>query len=517
MLFYLIFSVLLNIDGENYCKIYRSSNEVDLFFIEKGFFTPTLGLGIIGADLNPATLGKAPNTQFIGAISIFGKTKIDLEKLSFEVEREDETKEKVEVINRNELYGEYSTLGGINFLGFAKKFGMVGIGVSYGAGYRVGGRISLSGSLYGNFHLDEPLKLTHEDISEIEYGDTVKVNPLFKGAFYFDNPIPLRVEYSDFPIFLGTGINIGPLGLGVGLKLQNCKLVGEGNFSARIDSLVCEVNDTTVTDDDGDTWIVRDFSAALDLKDDLFRGEIHSSGFSATHPVFTLGMLFTPPILKLSFGFDFGANYELKGPYSWSFSRISELPEDFVSVDSTNLTIIQDSLVTGRAIIRIDSMIREENSESGEDYTLQFSGSSFNFGALLDLPVKLGFNGRLTFPADYTLSKIGTCLYFGIPVPLIDIDFGLAADAVIVGGKKTEELNWVIIPTAELGLTFSYERDYLKFYLPIKYDITHLALSIMTNIIQDELKDEEDVNLELNRSSSVFNNLAFGFSFMVKI
>ena len=510
---FLLFSSVY-VDGENYVKIYRSSHEMDLFFVEKGFFNPAGGIGIIGAELNPASLGKTPDVQFLTAASLAGVSSTDVDTFSFEVEEDNGTVTDSIFVNAgSRVYAQYSALGGFNYIGFAKRFGMFGFGLSYGSGYKVGVETSLSGNIYGDIDVDEGFEFTHEDFSEISPGDTLRVNPLFKGAVTLDNAVPLRVEYSDYPIFLGGGVGIGPLSFGTGLKFQNCRVTGEGSFSGRIDSLVMEVNDTVVTDDGGDEWIIEDFSAALDFDEDFANADITTSGLSKMHPVFSLGMLLDEEFIKLSFGFDFGASYELSGDYGWDFSAVSELPDSFVSVDSTNLTIIEDSLVTGRAVIVIDSMVRERETEFDNE-GLSLPGSSFNFGFIIE-PINLGISGKLAFPADYSLSKVGLYTYSPIPVPVIDAKLGLATDVIILTGHEVD--GTIFIPSATLGLSLSYERDYLRFYLPVKYDVSHIASSIIGNLLDEEDGEDEEVFFDVHSDSGIWDNLAFGLGFSVKM
>jgi hypothetical protein len=314
-------------------------------------------------------------------------------------------------------------------------------------------------------------------------------------------------------MLLGAGLNFGPLGLGAGLKFQNCRIMGEGAFSTHIDSLVIEVRDTIVTDSDGDDWIIENFSAALDFHEDLVAGEIFSSGLSTMHPVFCIGSIIDFPGVKVSLGFDFGGNYELVGDYNWNFSWISDI--DSFSVDTTTyMHNVSDSLISGRAIVTIDSATWDSDSESRSDYTLSFSGSSFNFGFVFE-PINLGITGKLAFPADYSFSKIGLYTYAPLPVPVVDVKLGLAANVVIIRGYefKIEDLDWMIVPSATLGLSFSYEKDYLRFYLPIKYDLSHIASIILDEI----LEEEEDVNFDIGRSTNIWDNLAFGFGISVKM
>ncbi len=508
---FLLFSALY-VDGKNYVKIYRGSHRIDLFFVEEGFFNPAAGIGIAGAGLNPASLGRSPDVQFFTAFSLPGVSATDVDTFSFNVEGDETTVSNDVLVNPgSRLYAQYNALGGIDFIGFSKRIGMFGLGLSYGSGYKLGVEASLSGSIYGDIRMDEAFEFTNDDFSEISYGDTVRVNPLFKGAVTLENEVPLRLEYSDIPFFLGAGVNFGPLSFGAGLKFQKLSLYGEGSFSIHIDSLVMEVRDTTVIDGNGDEWIIEDFSAALDFDENLAEGEIISSGFSATHPVFCIGSIIDFPGMQISWGFDFGAQYDLAGSYSWYFSNISELPDSFVSVDSTYLTIVEDSLISGRAIIVIDSMIREEESESGDE-VLSSAGSSFNFGFVVE-PINLGINGKLAFRSDYSFSKVGLYTYTPIPAPVINVRLGLAADVLILSGYEFEDLDWRLIPSATLGLSFSYERDYLSFYLPVKYDVSHIALAILGNV----LDEDEDVSFDMHSSSSIWDNLAFGLGFRVKI
>ncbi len=512
LLSFLLFSAF-HIQGQNYIKIYRSSQEIDLFFIENGFFNPAVGYGIIGAELNPAALGKSPNVQFLTAFSLAGVSASDIDTFSFEIETDEGILTNLGDVPRgSRLYAGYHALGGINFIGFSKRIGMVGVGISYGSGYKLGVEASLSGSVFGDIRADEIFEFTHDEFSEIPDGDTVRVNPLFKGAITLDNPVPLRVEYSDIPIFLGAGINFGPLGFGAGLKFQNCRILGEGEFAAHMDSFVMEVRDTVVVDGDGDNWIIEDFSAELDFDEDLINGEIFSSGLSAMHPVFCLGSILDGGFLSLSWGFDFGASYNLEGGYAWDFSAVAELPDSFVSIDSTNLTIVQDSLISGRAVIVIDSMIREDESDFDSDVGMSFSGSSFNFGFLFK-PINFGITGKLAFRSDYSLSKVGFFTYTPIPVPVVDAKFGLAANALFVSGTEMD-WDWVIIPSATIGLSLSYKRDNLKFYLPIKYDATHIATAVLNSILDD---DDSDAVFDTRSSANIWDNLAFGFGFSVEM
>jgi hypothetical protein len=511
ILSFLLFSAI-HIQGQDYIKIYRSSHEIDLFFLEDGFFNPAGGYGIVGAELNPAALGRSPNVQFLTTFSFPGVSATDVDTFSFEVETDEGNLTNFgDVLPGSRVYGGYHALGGINFIGFAKRFGMFGVGLSYSSGYKLGVEASLSGSVYGDIQADEVFEFTHDDFSEIPDGDTVRVRPLFKGAITLDNDVPLRVQYSDVPIFFGTGLNVGPLGFGVGLKFQNCRILGEGAFSTHIDSLVIEVRDTNVFDSDGDEWLIRNFSAALDFDKDLVTGEIFSSGLSTMHPVFSVGSIIDFPGMKISWGFDFGGNYELAGDYNWNFSWISDI--DSFTVDTTTyMNNISDSLISGRAIITVDSATWDSDSESEIGYTLSFSGSSFNFGFEIE-PINLGITGKLAFPADYSFSQIGLYTYAPIPVPVIDVKLGLAANIIILSGYELTDLDWRIVPSASLGLSFSYERDYLKFYLPVKYDVSHIASVILDKI----LEEEEDVSFDIGRSTNIWDNLAFGFGISVKM
>lgn len=512
---FLLFSALY-IDGQNYVKIYRSSSAIDLFFIEQGFFSPVIGSGIVGADLNPATLGKSGDVEFFTAFSLPGVSSNDIDSLSLEIDSEGEVvNEGVYLTEGSRLYGQYRALGGVNFIGFSKRLGRFGVGISYRSGYKLGVEASLSGSIYGNLELDEAFEFTHEDFSEIPEGEVVNVTPRVSGGVSLVNPVPLRVEYSDSPIFLGGGTNFGPIGLGVGLKFQNCRLMGEGRFSARVDSFALRVDSASVLVSEGEEWTVEDFSAELEFDDSLFGAQISSTGLSATNPVFSLGTNFDLPILNLSFGLDLGGSYDLSGGYEWRFSAISDLPEDFVDVDTTNLEIDSvNNYITGRAIITIDSVIYDEESDSDDNLSMTFAGSSFNFGVLIDLPLKLGFNGRLGFPAsDYSFNKLGACLYSRLPVPVIGVDLGLAADMVILTGSEVDE--FIFVPSATVGMSFSYERDYLGFYLPVKYDISHVASTILNNALEEN--EGEDVFLDMRGSSGFWDNLAFGLGFKVKM
>ncbi len=510
---FLLFSAI-HIEGQDYIKIYRSSHEIDLSFLEQGFFNPASGFGIIGAELNPATLGRSPDVQFFTSLSLAGVSATDVDTFSFEIEGDDDTVSNSGLVDPgSRLYGQYHALGGVNFIGFSKRIGMFGVGISYGSGYKLGVEASLSGSIYGDLRADNVFEFTHEEFSEIPDGDTVRAKPLFKGAVTLDNPVPLRVEYSDVPIFLGAGVNVGPLGFGTGLKFQNCRILGEGSFAAHMDSFVVEVRDTVVLDGNGDSWIIEDFSAAIDFDQDLANGEIYSSGLSATHTVLTLGSIFDGGFLKISWGFDFGANYDLLGGYSWDFSVVSELPDSFVSVDSTNLTIVQDSLISGRAVIVIDSMLIEEESEFDDDVSLSFSGSSFNFGFVIE-PMNLGITGKLAFPADYSLSKVGLYTNIPIPVPVIEARIGLAASVLMLSGREVD-WDWAIIPSATLGLSLSYKRDNLRFYLPIKYDVSHIATAILNSVLDDD--EDTDAVFDMRGSSNILDNLAFGFGFSVEM
>jgi hypothetical protein len=517
---FLLFSVIY-IDGDNYVKIYRSSNDIDLFFVEQGFFSPAAGFGIVGADMNPAVLGKSDNVEFFAAVSLPGVSASDVDSISIKFEREggDTVTDEVTLVGDSRLYGQYRSLGGFNFLGFSKRLGMFGVGVSYGAGYKLGVQASLSGSIYGTFQSNKLFEFTSDDFSEIGEDEVISINPEISGGVSIINPVPLRVEYSDAPIFIGGGYSYGPVAVGAGLKFQNCRIMGEGSFSARIDSLAVRLEDTVIVDRDGDDWIIEDFSAELemDFDEDLFAGTISSTGLSTTHPLFTLGTLFDFPGVKLSLGFDFGGSYDLSGGYSWNFSAVSELPEDFVSIDSTNLSISEDALITGVAVIVIDSMIREEDYEFDDNASLTFAGSSFNFAFLLDTPLKFGFNGRLGFPvSDYSLNKLGLCLYSSLPVPAVGVDLGLAADCIFLGGSEVDDL--IFIPSATFGLCFSYERDYLGFYLPVKYDASHIALAVLRGVLGKKDQDViQNAILGMRSSSNIWDNLSFGLGFRVKM
>ncbi len=495
MLIFLLLSSI-NAEGDYNIQLYHASTEINSFFLDQGFLNPAAGSGIIGANINPATLGSSQGVDFYSGFSFSGESNFAFEE-SLEVGGMQDTL----VIPFSTLY---NAMGGLNFIGLSKKIGIFGVGISYGGGYKWGLEANLNGSISGEFRPEEPFELTHSDHPDIPEGDTISVDMPLNGKISVGTQTPIRVEYSKTPFFIGGGVDLGLFNLGAGFKFFSNRLFGEGSFNVLPENFSVLV-DTTVTSQ-GEEWTIDSVNGYAVINDTLLSGKIASSGFSATQTAFDIGMLLDAKLIKFSLAYEYAPDFSLSGGYEWNFSLISDLP-DSVEINTDNLNVdTASNTISGNVGVVINDLPKDVNSERDDNMNLFFSsyhslkaGLQFNLSLL-----KIGINGTIDFPSsgDYSLSKWSGGLSLGLPIPVVDVDMGLAGSLLCLSGSKVEEN--IYIPSAIIGMSLSYGHDHLRIDIPIKYDITQLALSSV-----EELKGKGTSNL--------WDNLSFGFGLRVRL
>jgi hypothetical protein len=54
-----------------------------------------------------------------------------------------------------------------------------------------------------------------------------------------------------------------------------------------------------------------------------------------------------------------------------------------------------------------------------------------------------------------------------------------------------------------------------SFYLPVKYDASHIASIVLNSALEDS--EDEEVAINMRSSSNIWDNLSFGLGFRVKM
>ncbi|MCK4322101.1 hypothetical protein KAX08_06255 [candidate division WOR-3 bacterium] len=474
MLIFLLF-LAIDVDGEFYIQIDHRSSSNNLFFLDEGFINPGAGYGIIGADINPAVLASTRNFDFYTGFSLTGEGSFDF----------DDTMMVGGIVEQIEVtFGtNYRELGGIDFFGVSKRIGPVSIGICRPGGNKWGIEAGLSGSVSGDFNPEDPIELTHGDHPEIPEEDTIIVNLPISGGIFIDTPEPLRIEYSSSPIFIGAGTGFGPVKVGVGLKFTKNRILGKGSITVRPDTFSILV-DTVVRSPSGDYWTVDSLVGYAVINDTLYYGNLDGD-ISTTQTAFDLGVILDTKILKLSLAYEYGTNYTLTGDYEWLFREISGFPE-VLEFDTSGLQVDSiNNIISGSVGVIFNEIPKETNSEIGIS-NLHFAGyHSLRGGVQLDLfLLRLGLNGSIDFPTsgDIRLSRLDAGLSFGVPIPVLDVNMGLAGSLIWL---DTEDEDF-FLPSVITGLSISYKQDNFRVDLPIKINITQPVLSRISGVLDVE-------------------------------
>lgn len=476
-MFLIILFMTIQIEGDYYIQLNHTSSSTNLFFLDRGFLNPAEATGIIGADINPAVLASSGNLDFFTGFSFAGKSSTTLED-SFDVGGVEES------IYVPFDFG-YSEMGGMDFIGISKRIGRFGIGVSLARGYKWGLEMGLNGSIQGDFHPEEPFKLTHSDHPDIPDGDTIVVDIPFNGGISVECADPFKIEYSSSPIFVGAGTGIGPIKIGAGLKFSRNKLHGSGNIAVIPDTFSVSV-DTTVEGSLGDMWVV-DVAGTAFINDTLFYGTLQGD-IEATQTAVNVGLLLDAKILKVSLVYEFGNGFGLLGEYGWLFTQIAELPDSF-DIDTTGMNVdTVNHQITGNVGITISDLQKKVNQEIG-DANLQFVGyHSLKAALLLKIPgIKLGINGAIDLPAsnELNIQRISAGVFLGLPVPVLDVSFGVAG-SILWLNTESPDIEDIFIPSATVGLSVGYKHDNFRIAIPLKMNITQVLLGTMTKLEEEE-------------------------------
>lgn len=478
MLIFLLF-LAIDVNGEFYIQIDHRSSSNNLFFLDEGFINPTAGYGIIGADVNPAVLASGGNLDFYTGFSLTGRGVLDFDEY-YNVEG-------VEDSIRIPFSVRYNELGGMDFFGISKKIGPVNIGICRPGGYKWGFEMGLTGSVSGDFNPEDPIELTHGDHPEIPEEDTIIVDLPISGGIFIDTPEPLRIEYSSSPIFIGAGTGFGPVKVGVGLKFTKNRILGKGSITVRPDTFSILV-DTVVRSPSGDDWTVDSLVGYAVIDDTLYYGNLDGD-ISTTQTAFDLGVILDTKILKLSLAYEYGTSYTLTGNYKWLFREIAGFPE-VLEFDTSGLQVDSiNNIVSGSVGVIFNEIPKETNSEIGIS-NLHFAGyHSLRGGVQLDLfLLRLGLNGSIDFPTsgDIRLMRLDAGLAFGLPIPVFDVNMGLAGSLIWL---NTEDEDF-FLPSATIGMSLSYKQDNFRVALPFKLNITQFLLSAVEQV------EEEDISFD---------------------
>lgn len=491
MLIFLLFFAI-EVEGDYYIQIDHTSSSNNLFFLDEGFLNPAVGSGIIGADVNPAVLASTRNIDFYTGFSLAGKGSSDFEE-SFEIEG---VEESIEV-----PFGvRYNALGGMDFIGGAKKVGPISFGISYSCGNKWGIEMGLSGSVTGDFRPTEPFELTHADHPDIPIEDTIVIDIPIHGGLSIDMEDPLRLEYSSSPIFIGAGTGFGPIKLGAGLKLTNCSVLGSGSFTVLPGTFSVSL-DTTASG-----WNVNVTGDAT-INDTLFYGRLDGD-VRSTQTAFNLGVLLDVKLLKLSLAYEFGNSYNLTGNYNWLFSSISDFPEDF-EIDTAGMEVVSDSnIIRGNVGVIFSDIPKEIHRETGSA-ALYFVGyNSIKAAFQLDLFLfRLGMCGSYDFPSsgDVSLRRLNAGLTLGLPFPVLNVNVGLAGSLLWLD-TEDEDLDF-FLPSATAGLSVSYRQDNFRVDLPLKVNITQFLVENL-----GELEEEGIEGVSFNLWDNISLGLGIGIS-----
>jgi len=173
------------------------------------------------------------------------------------------------------------------------------------------------------------------------------------------------------------------------------------------------------------------------------------------------------------------------------------------------MEVVSDSnIIRGNVGVIFSDIPKEVHRETGSA-ALYFAGYNSIKGAVqLDLfLLRLGMYGSYDFPSsgDVSLRKLNAGLTLGLPIPVLNVNVGLAASLLWL---DTEDEN-LFLPSATAGLSLSYRQDNFRIDLPLKINLTQFLVENLGALDKEGIKIEE---VSFNLWDNISLGLGIGIS-----
>lgn len=384
----------------------QSTPEASLFFSNPSYVSPALAYGTYGIFSNPAALGYSSNYGLNFMLGIPSQPKIDL---TARVLDSTDTQSALYLPARLTL----KDAGGLNFIGFSKKLGPVGIGLGYMQRQSMG--------IGFDFDQTETLDINYQFVQPIRAHITSVVDTTIPLTWNINAPLALKatgdgdVNFGRMPLVLSGGIAFGPASVGIGCKIA--KYAGDlgANLSFSGNTNINAIGTPGAPFKGQVTGIAT-------LSDTLL-GINGTGSFSATRMSFILGTLLRAGFFKLGITLEQGLKTDLAGNYNLTMFSSSGAP-DSVHVDSNFVYFVYPDSIYGRTRLTISKSPKTADTIGGTQNISLPGYTELNLGISLSV-FDLYAGGTLPKKGEINTGKLG--ILFSVPLSVVTIRTGLLA------------------------------------------------------------------------------------------
>ncbi|MEO0255242.1 MAG: hypothetical protein ABIN20_07480 [candidate division WOR-3 bacterium] len=471
-----------------------------LYFLHRGFLDVSQGEGIIGENLNPASLHFGAKNELV----IFGsngfKTEIDF-NIPIGIDSIGGTEiPKYEI----PLKLTAEDKGGFDFLGAKTKVGLIDLGISYYNEEIYGANLDLN--YLNNISLDLKIKdfLSKEDHPDIPKNVTIPVKIKLEGDgnLIFNGNGTLKSQLSPFNI--GASIGFGIIGLGAGINIKRYSGKADLNYDIKgnFQSITLRI-DSTFKDNLGRPWNVN-ISINGPFKDKIFNDKI-TGDFSGTQFGVVLGAKVQVPLITAGFSFNYNFPFTLSGGIQGLYSYIDGISKYLI--DTNNITVDTiNRTITGQ--VNIDSVEFFYNNLEHEILrkSLKFPGLlGLNAGANINLLIiNLNLAGGIDLPQGrYAFGKAYFMVSSGFGAGFFHINYGSVFSWRYL---KYEDFYLFTPPNVTFGLGSNLNLPFFSLYLGAR---TTPFLGVLSGI--------QKIGGQGKRFVNPLKTFAFNFGIKIKI
>jgi hypothetical protein len=475
----------------------QSTPEAGLFFSNPSYISPALAYGTYGIFSNPAALGYSSNYGLNFMLGIPSQPKIDLTARVL-----DSTAERGALNIPASL--TFKDAGGLNFIGFSKKLGPVGIGIGYMQRQSMG--------VGFDFDQVETLDINYQFVQPIRATIAPGFDTMIPLTWNVSAPLALRakgdgdVNFGRMPLVLSSGIAFGPASVGIGCKLAKYsgELGANMNFSG---STSINAIGTPGAPFKGQ------LTGLAELSDTLI-GVNGIGDFSATRMSFILGTLLRVGFFKLGLTVEQGLKTDLAGNYNLTMFSASGAP-DSVRIDSNYVNFVFPDSIYGRARMTIKKSPKTADTIGGTQNISLPGYTELNLGISLSI-FDLYAGGTLPTKGEINTGKLG--ILFSIPISIVTVRAGLIASADYLYFTDDAGKNQILpirIPLyAGLGATVRTKFNFIP-YMPnakIDFGVRTNAIPWAGGALSDLLEQVSNVE-----TPSAFSLLGFNLGVSLDI
>ncbi len=387
--------------------LYQSTPEAGLFFSNPSYISPALAYGTYGIFSNPAALGYSSNYGLNFMLGLPSQPKIDL---TAKVLDSTDTQSALYLPARLTL----KDAGGLNFIGFSKKLGPVGIGIGYMQRQSMG--------IGFDFDETETLDINYQFVQPIRAHITSVVDTIIPLTWNISAPLALKasgngdVNFGRMPLVLSSGIAFGPASVGIGCKIAKYsgELGANVNFAG---NTVINAIGTPGSPFKGQLTGLATFS-------DTLLGVNGNGNFSATRMSFILGTLLRAGFFKIGLTVEQGLKTDLAGNYNLTMFSSSGAP-DSVRIDNRDsVHFVYPDSIYGRARLTISKSPKSTDTIGGTQNISLPGYTELNLGISLSV-FDLYVGGTLPKKGEINTGKLG--ILFSVPLSIVTIRTGLLA------------------------------------------------------------------------------------------